>query len=410
MTSDQQAYQDLVHKYGEATAEKAWNDAKNRVLTERLTALYEVDEVKPVFTPFLTLGKEMIDRLPSVSGSILVLSDAGLLVAVLRRLKAEGRNFTKVQFIAHTEQVHTFVQGLGVASRLIGYNKLQDWFKEAEMGLKFDIVVGNPPYQGADGSSDKLWKPITVGCFSSLSDGGYLALITPASWGKPLSNAASKLNRDIASVFFGNSRLWTNMNVNEFFNVGVQISAFIVKKDGIVAARDWEVVDKEVESIASKIIGDTDLTRFVDADKTVWKRHPDSKEKTDSFCVPILGKNKVTFSNRDDAWLRSKIKAVIPRVLGYSPQYDEKGEFGFNFNSHAWLCTSHDELLAVKSLLESKVVRFAIKRISWTPQTDFPLLKRLRLPTPHKVFTDQELYAHFNLTQDEIDLIEATVK
>jgi len=130
---------------------KLYEQVKNRILAEKLAELYANDEVKPTFTPVETLAKEIVDRLPTVSGDILVLSDAGLLFAVLRRLKAEGRSFDKVRFVAHTEVIHDFVSKFvpkfKIHVDLVCYNQLQDWLKK-DMGMKFDIIVGNPPYDG----------------------------------------------------------------------------------------------------------------------------------------------------------------------------------------------------------------------------------------------------------------------
>jgi hypothetical protein len=150
-------------------------EAKDAVLTERLNAIHEGDEVKNVFVPFGTLGAEMIAKLPSVDGSILVMSDAGLLVAMLRRLKSEGRDRSNVQFVCHTEALQDLGQSLGVRTTLVRYNSLQDWIRKADMGLKFDIVVGNPPY-----SKGMHMKFLDL-AFEALSQGGRLVFVHPST-------------------------------------------------------------------------------------------------------------------------------------------------------------------------------------------------------------------------------------
>lgn len=385
-------------------------EAKDLVLAERLIAMHEGDEVKSVYVPFRTLGAEMIAKLPSMDGSILVLSDAGLLVAVIRRLKVEGRDHSNVQFVCHTEALQELGRVLGVKTILISYNQINEWIAKANMGMKFDIVVGNPPYQGVDGSSDKLWKPFVTMMSDALVEGGLLAFVTPSSWSKPLTTNPSKLNQQINSILFNNSMLYLNINTSRYFNVGVQTSAWIIKKDSQSRGINWQTNNPALQTFAEKILGEPDQALFLDADKTVWKRLPDSKVKSDTHTVPVLGKNRVTFSNVDDVILRQTPKVIIPRVLGYAPQFDFKGEYGFNFNSHAVLCKSTEEVEAAKSILTSKIVRWSLKHLSWTPQTDFSMLKMMRLPSLKVSMSDAELYAHFDLDQAEIDLIEKGVK
>lgn len=144
-----------------------------QILNERLIALYKDDTEKPAFAPFETLGKEMVDRLPRIEGDVLVLSDAGLLIAVLRRLKADGSK-ANVRFIAHTEAVRDFVLKLGVEVDLVCYNELQSWFKK-DIGMKFDVVVMNPPY-------GNLHLPILKKAVEHLTDEGVCVSIQPVRW------------------------------------------------------------------------------------------------------------------------------------------------------------------------------------------------------------------------------------
>ncbi len=54
-----------------------------------------------------------------------------------------------------------------------------------------------------------------------------------------------------------------------------------------------------------------------------------------------------------------------------------------------------------------KFINFTLRAHSTLPT---PVIKNLPAVDLTRSWTDAELYAHFNLTQEEIDLIEATVK
>lgn len=370
-------------------------------MQRRLTELYANDDVKPTFTPVETLAKEMVDRLPSMSGSILVLSDAGLLIAVLRRLKAEGLPKNGVLFIAHTEAVRDFVLKLGVAVELVCYNQIQDWLKK-DMDMKFDIVIGNPPYQAHNGISSKLWVRFVIICEGILHDNGHMALVVPNSWTKPLSDAPSSLNKALNSAIFGNTLVGFDLDTTRYFNVGVVTSYFIIRKSG---EETFKFLFPRFHSTAIKILG-VAQELFISADTTVWKRFPVNQ----SGKTPIRMKKGIQYSDLDDESLRRSPKVIIPREIGYYVFNDAEGQFGFNNQARAMICASRQEAESAFSVFNSKLIRWVMKNLSWTPQTDFNLLSMIKMPKLNHIWTDAELYEYFGLTQEEIDLIESTVK
>ena len=123
-------------------------------------------------------------------------------------------------------------------AKYYGYNVMT--FEEIEE-MKFDVVLGNPPYQDTkeDGSRKSktvnLWsKFISVGMNISKSN-GFVAMITPTSWTSPSSDVRGDYTVD------GNTRLWdvfnsysTYANVNDvakhFKGVGSTFGYFIVDK------------------------------------------------------------------------------------------------------------------------------------------------------------------------------------
>lgn len=139
-------------------------------IQSELDAVYVNDPVKSVCVPFATLGSEMVSKLPLTAERILVLSDLGLLVAVLRRFKPE-----QITFVAHTAEQEALSQSLMVKTWQVGYNEPIKELEKLCMGLKFDIIVGNPPY--LNGMHVKIIKQ----CLQHLADDGTCVMVHPST-------------------------------------------------------------------------------------------------------------------------------------------------------------------------------------------------------------------------------------
>ena len=106
--------------------------------------------------------------------------------------------------------------------------------------MKFDVVIGNPPYQGGDlGKAvyKSLWPLFWAKSFSLVKPGGVISLITPLTWCAPTSDLAKK------DAIEGETRLWKVFEkystladvttVKNFFpGVGSSFSAVTVDTSG----------------------------------------------------------------------------------------------------------------------------------------------------------------------------------
>lgn len=61
-----------------------------------------------------------------------------------------------------------------------------DW--EGLEDVKFDMIVGNPPYQDSQNDKKMLWNLFTDKCMELVNKDGYVALITPSTWLKAKTN------------------------------------------------------------------------------------------------------------------------------------------------------------------------------------------------------------------------------
>ena len=113
-------------------------------------------------------------------------------------------------------------------SLVLDYNK--------QFGInKFDIIIGNPPYQEVDekgiskGGTNLFTKFINIS-FELLKENGYLNFITPISWLGPSINIQSG-NDLLHNIFLKYDILYLNLNeCKKYFNVGSTFSYYIICK------------------------------------------------------------------------------------------------------------------------------------------------------------------------------------
>ena len=73
-------------------------------------------------------------------------------------------------------------------------------------------------------------------------------------------------------------------------------------------------------------------------------------------------------------------------------------------------CDTLQEAKVLTWFLTSNLVRYIVSNTRSSMVNSKTLLTNIPTIDLTRSWTDQELYQHFNLTQDEIDLIEAVVK
>ena len=91
--------------------------------------------------------------------------------------------------------------------------------------MKFDVIIGNPPYQGS-GGSNHLWPKFIQKSISTIKDGGWLAYITPDKWREPVNPTAVG-----ASIQIHNNNITVVKDTDSYFNIGESTSYFILSKE-----------------------------------------------------------------------------------------------------------------------------------------------------------------------------------
>ena len=181
--------------------------------------------------PIQGLVEQILDQLPNEvwqDPDVIFLDPAmaggQFILAIERRLKAVGHS---------PENIAARVYGC--ESRLIRVKYVQNWHKALSAHLyvrdaltydwgpmKFDVIVGNPPYQDENKpNSHNLWTKFVEKSFTLVAPGGHLAFVTP--------NVG--LRAGVLNVFQNNHVVWYNgVDIKQHFpGVGSTFCAWMIQ-------------------------------------------------------------------------------------------------------------------------------------------------------------------------------------
>ena len=200
-------------------------------------ALEMVQELKDLDVP--------TDALIGVYDAFMILSthlkEAGYTNLVL--LENMHKNLTSLQ-----KEYYTAVEQVCENSNIKYYVPPMNNYNRCDM--KFDVIIGNPPYQSANGGGDKrgsttnpLWWQITKTSLTLLKKDGILSFITPTN----IVNGGDSFTK----IFLGSDRKY-DLNTVDFtagdsFKVGIPICRWVVANkltaDNNVIVTDGRVLD-----------------------------------------------------------------------------------------------------------------------------------------------------------------------
>jgi hypothetical protein len=202
------------HKLTEAEARVL----RVRKLEEKLNEIYK-DGIKPVWTP-LELAESMLKEIDVCDRDILVVSDLGFMLP----LKDKGADFSRVWFISHDAAQSALARSIGIQDDHVlefGYNDPIEKLERLLVGLKFDIVVGNPPYQGKT-PGQKLWMAF-LRLIVGMSPRETL-LVTPSMWINRDLTQAQKVRDLVANLGLKSvQRCDESPDGRPYFNVGESV-------------------------------------------------------------------------------------------------------------------------------------------------------------------------------------------
>ena len=298
---------------------------------------------------------------------------------------------------------------------------MQGDFIELEFDMKFDVIVGNPPYQGNNDKGTKqpkshnLWSKFAEKGVELLNPNGFIAFVTPDSWMSP--------NSQLLKLFKDNSLVWVDTEVGKYFTVGSSFTAWCVQKN---KNTQTAVIDGlEVDITKLQYLPRNFAKTFPIHDKVINSTHPKLDILCDTSCHSDYKHNNfadiqdatnkyVTFhTNAQTKFCKKQSKdflksKIIWTTSGYFKPFFSAGNLGTS-EVCQYILADSAEAQDILSYLDSKLYKFIINTGKWSGFLNGKVLASLPKLT-NKIWTDQELYKHFSLTQDEINYVEANVK
>jgi len=303
--------------------------------------------------------------------------------------------------------------------------------RKLEFNMKFDVVIGNPPYNWSDGNKQRknnrenLWTRFVSKSFEEwVSKDGYVAMVVPKTWMSPSRDYGSTI---IVQDYFKPNQVEA-INIDEcakHFSVGSSFSYFVVKVDGSKSSKKTKVVsnlgsfDMDLTSstwnMGIPTILDKDIISILDkfyanAKPFDWLRQYEGQvnEILDQGAYSVFhtpaSKGK-TFCNTA-SYLHTTEKVMVSLSGRYEPFYDS----GNTSPSGFIVCLKikpGETLTNAKSVLDSKLYKLIVDKLfRYNGFINGNVLKGLPALDFTKMWSDDDIYKNFNLTQEEIDAVE----
>ena len=206
---------------------------KEEQITRRLTEVYKND-IKP-FTP-LSLGNEVVNKLFSQLSDtyfnsrreILVMSDCGLLWSLIKKIKYLNLyDNVEITFLCHTKRQQNFSSQLkslfNINNKFLPYSKTNKKdFERNFNDMKFDLIVGNPPYNGG------IYLNFLKKSINDLNP-DHVILILPSTF--LLDRKKNNTYMEIKEMLKGKLKSAKLFNGNPIFGIGLFVPCVIIHYD-----------------------------------------------------------------------------------------------------------------------------------------------------------------------------------
>lgn len=414
------------------------------------TPSYKIKTRGEVRTPTLLID-EMLDRIPESrwkQGGLFLDPCCGrgtFLIGIIRRLKKyhSSKNIINMVYGIDIDSWCVYTTKLVISNELkcdiddvrIGHgNFIEKNFKD----MKFNVIAGNPPFKelAKNGRQTGLsiWKNFIVKSMDLLQDDGILAMVHPSGWCAPADGA--RLNENIFSRY---NLVYANISDtvgNHFRGVGSTFSYTVTVKEPYKHNTTITTNNGDycIDLTKTKLITNTGLSIIL---KLVNNNYPRVvfKRPGNNLRYPGIGYtnlNKIPSAvhinihhvnsgidylegtkipvrwSEEPSPLRNKRKIVIP-YNGPPNIIVDDGQYGVGM-CPTYLLPEISTIDGATSVFHSKLFKFYAKLQKFTGYNESPNLSQFPLIDLTRVWTDDELFKHFDLSQMEIDLINSTIK
>ena len=345
-----------------------------------------------------------------IRGDILVLYN----IEFLMELATIGVDMTSVTFLSDDKFKTGAAKAMGVSV-----------ITELPMNKLFDVVIGNPPFQDAD--DNPLYYKIYNIAVSLLKSDGKLAFISPEAMALGLETGTIKGCHSVEQREIEHINISQEIKDKYFPKVGSSFCYFIVKntpktdsKYSITTPDGSSIISKmnplqttDNSAIATSII-DKCFTFKKNYYNTVWNTAGNAKKEANGTHKVVVQFDENNVMNTYNVTHTKNHKFVgMPKV------------FITGFGNRAMVCYDHDIVCAKEKnlvtvptdsdeageklvhLLESNLRKWFAGITTRGDRVAF--IMHFNGVELDRFWTNEELYSHFGLTQEEVDYIEKNI-
>jgi len=311
--------------------------------------------------------------------------------------------------------------------RNLGF-EVTDW--EGLSDMKFDMIVGNPPYQLT--ASKKLWPEFILKSLNLLNPDAHLAMVVPATW---LTSDGAVYKKVRQTLTTSHNLLHVNRDADTYFDVGQDICYFVAHTSPYA---------HETEYVHNKQTTLIDLTQGVP--RSV------EQQQIDSILDNMLSHEPKIWwelNERDDCIKSAHIQPTCSPTHKYKvfqstarvgyvdkrPPDMGKLKLAVNFSSSFYSAHASDHNMPItkhgvgslmgyvlvpdvthgeylRSYLCTKAIRFLVTHYKKAHTGFNTAVKRRQIPQPphNQIWTDAQVYDLFKFDKQQIALIESVIK
>jgi hypothetical protein len=299
--------------------------------------------------------------------------------------------------------------------------------------MKFNLIIGNPPFRIKNSGNHNLYLLFIKNALKTLKKGGHLFYVTGTSWMKP-GDFFNDLNKNDIKY------IETGKNLQDYFpGIGIKFSLlYIVNstskgKTEIVYTEKEKVVEttsnisklkflpwlmtKESMSILDKVCNHSENNKinlnYTQSRHVVNQKNKVSKTKTEQFKYEIDQSGTIWYTNEPQKHHNTK-KIILSFWLNkLQNMYYDNGTRGTANNSNYIPVTSREEYDFYKKIFFSELYTFIFKITSSEGKINFHLWPHFSIPNVNELpinFNNVDIYSYFNISTEEIQLVEETIK